>query len=874
MGRAIVAAAPAVLMLFIVVNIASISVMTSNADVRFSKLWSVTFKGPIYDLDIGRSGKRALVTVAFPASLELYDISGKPRRVWHYSFGKDLYLQAARLSPDGNRVTALLFWEEGSNYKSKVITISISDSTVLWETNVFNDPGWDVAYSPDGSLVIVSPQSNYVVALDARNGKVIWRTELPVSSTYGVAVTKDTVYVGAFIKKPYSGAVVALSIKNGDVLWISKGFDDVVLELLVSINGSLLFGGIGIDYGNNKYGGKVVALNTASGKKLWETKEFSDYVWGIAEIPHTGLILSGIESGTMTLISTNTGETVKTFPVGKGLKIDCLVMSPSKPMLLVALENKAGEGILIAYNVVAGTTSTSPTQATSTMANTGTPTKPQGYGVAWVSPKFSDLKRSVHLYFDVSPDGRLLAIMSNQSGTFYLVSLKTGRIVKVIKPPLSIIRKVGGTLTIVGCRWSPDGKVIYFSVSPLSSKPSLIFAYSLTEDKVIWYRVINMIVSRLELSPNGKYVAVAVEKPPAAMDPWEYGPVVLDAGTGSTIMNVTAYRLMQKGKLDEGEQIFIRRRYITTGFSFSSDSSVLYLWVVNVKKPYIRVIAITVSNEPKIVWRSEVISSETLSKYSSPDSITYPSGDIIPSEIQASPNGKYVAVSYSIKGKGESYGPYSGVALVSARTGEIVWSELIDTSVNPLDDEPFTRDGKFLVYVARIRGPQKFIKILDTESLKIIEKIELKDKCGDYLRYARPAPDEGVLAFFTDHGKYWAGWLVKFSPGKGNSLTCINGVGLLSEANETSSLTTAQPATQAGETSTTVTQPNAEGSPTPKTKTTTTEGTGSHSKSPALPVPILGVGIAIATLIILAVLGLTLLRRRAGALPPPPPPPP
>lgn len=284
-------------------------------------------------------------------------------------------------------------------YYFKVVVISTTDSSVVWESDVFEDPGWDVAYSPDGSLIIVSTGSNSVIALDAGNGDVVWSTELPVQGTYGVAVTQDTVYVGAFIKEPYSGSVIALRIGSGEILWNTGGFDDAVLTLSLNNDGSKLLGGIGIDYGNERYGGKVIALNPLTGEKLWETEEFDDYVWGVAEVPGMGMISAGVESGKISFISVDTGEVVKTITIDENRILDSLTVLPDQPMILVSLEDESYNGIISAYLVSSGAV----TQATSLPA--GEWSSPSTEAQEWTSPATAMETHETSAYPITTPQG-------------------------------------------------------------------------------------------------------------------------------------------------------------------------------------------------------------------------------------------------------------------------------------------------------------------------------------------------------------------------------------------------------------------------------------------------------------------------------------
>lgn len=121
-----------------------------------------------------------------------------------------------------------------------------------------------------------------------------------------------------------------------------------------------------------------------------------------------------------------------------------------------------------------------------------------------------------------------MAILSNQSGAFHIVFLSNGKVLQVIKPPLKLS---GKHFALISCKVSPDGQVIYVSMSPVSSVPTVIFAYDLSKNRMIWHREINSVTSKMALSPNGKYLVMVALKPFGDY----HGLVMLNAETGSTI---------------------------------------------------------------------------------------------------------------------------------------------------------------------------------------------------------------------------------------------------------------------------------------------------------------------------------------------------
>jgi outer membrane protein assembly factor BamB len=108
----------------------------------------------------------------------------------------------------------------------------------------------------DGRLYAVSLEPGQAVALRARDGKVLWRKELP-----GRSETSPLVYGRSVIVGSESGDVFALDLDNGNVRW--------QVSTAGNVKGGLALDD-GIAYGAN-YAGEVFAIRAVNGDMVWET---------------------------------------------------------------------------------------------------------------------------------------------------------------------------------------------------------------------------------------------------------------------------------------------------------------------------------------------------------------------------------------------------------------------------------------------------------------------------------------------------------------------------------------------------------------------------------------------------------------------------
>src|SRR5690606_15019367 len=107
-----------------------------------------------------------------------------------------------------------------------------------------------------GRLFVVNLEPGQVVALRARDGKVVWRKSLPGRSESSPLVFKDK-YV---IFGCECGSVYAMDVKNGKLKWEVKTAG--------AVKGGLALGK-GNVYGGN-YAGEYFSIDAKTGKVKWK----------------------------------------------------------------------------------------------------------------------------------------------------------------------------------------------------------------------------------------------------------------------------------------------------------------------------------------------------------------------------------------------------------------------------------------------------------------------------------------------------------------------------------------------------------------------------------------------------------------------------
>jgi quinohemoprotein ethanol dehydrogenase len=159
---------------------------------------------------------------------------------------------------------------------------NVKDLGFAWEYNASSTIG-SVQRGLEATPIVVdglmytSGAWGFVYALDARNGKEIWRYNPPVDASYGrkaccdvvnrgVAVWEGRVYVGTL-----DGFLVCLDAKNGSVVWKKDTFTDRSKSYTITgppqVAGSIVMvGNSGGEYGVRGY---ITAYDLKTGAQKW-----------------------------------------------------------------------------------------------------------------------------------------------------------------------------------------------------------------------------------------------------------------------------------------------------------------------------------------------------------------------------------------------------------------------------------------------------------------------------------------------------------------------------------------------------------------------------------------------------------------------------
>jgi len=105
-------------------------------------------------------------------------------------------------------------------------------------------------------LYIVNLVPGHVIKLDAKTGRIIWKRSLPGRAESSPVVVDRTIYFGC-----EDGSLYALSTRNGNVRW-STGLGGPVKSAPAYYGGRLFVG---------DYGGSMNAVDADTGKLIWST---------------------------------------------------------------------------------------------------------------------------------------------------------------------------------------------------------------------------------------------------------------------------------------------------------------------------------------------------------------------------------------------------------------------------------------------------------------------------------------------------------------------------------------------------------------------------------------------------------------------------
>ena len=153
----------------------------------------------------------------------------------------------------------------------------------------------------DGALYVTA--RNYVRSLDVASGKLRWLSEIPGAAASPPVVADGVIYVSAEYwneQTPKTGLVVALDASNGDLIWrydIPRGGWDELMADPVLADGVLYVG---------SFNGNMYALDAATGALSWSFAA-GDVIRWRATVAH-GLVYFGSVDRHVYALDAATGE--------------------------------------------------------------------------------------------------------------------------------------------------------------------------------------------------------------------------------------------------------------------------------------------------------------------------------------------------------------------------------------------------------------------------------------------------------------------------------------------------------------------------------------------------------------------------------------
>ena len=153
----------------------------------------------------------------------------------------------------------------------------------------------------DGALYVTA--HIYVYSLDAATGKLRWLSEIPGAVASGPVVVNGAIYVSAEYwdeQTPKTGLVVALDASNGDIIWkydIPRGSWGELMADPVLADGVLYIG---------SFNGNMYALDAATGELRWSFAA-GDVIRWPATVAH-GLVYFGSVDRHVYALDSLTGE--------------------------------------------------------------------------------------------------------------------------------------------------------------------------------------------------------------------------------------------------------------------------------------------------------------------------------------------------------------------------------------------------------------------------------------------------------------------------------------------------------------------------------------------------------------------------------------
>ena len=233
--------------------------------------------GKIWSADIGAGSDDRLPLTAQPiiADGRIYTLDTKSYvRAFHNQTGKMLWETSVRHEVEEDPViSGGIAFAGGVIYVTsgydEVLALNPTDGAIYWRTPI--SAGSRAAPTIHNGRVFVTGLNNNVIAIGAKDGKVLWEYEGVGETTGLLGAASPAADETMVIPALSSGELVALRTENGSIIWNDSlanslrlggiaGLSDI--RGLPVINGDMV---IAISYG-----GKMAAFDKRNGVRIWQ----------------------------------------------------------------------------------------------------------------------------------------------------------------------------------------------------------------------------------------------------------------------------------------------------------------------------------------------------------------------------------------------------------------------------------------------------------------------------------------------------------------------------------------------------------------------------------------------------------------------------
>ncbi len=186
----------------------------------------MTLEDTIQDAVLGQSNDFAVVTRAtgYRAAVSVYTDSGKQRFRWSTP---DYYVQYAALSPSGNRMCAMVLYQEGIDLRSKLLFFDLDEDAVQLEIELGSAVGVALHYHSENSALIVTDIG--LQAVNFRTGTATSLASYAAEELLGYAVSDGRVLLAT---RAWTGSArCALDLYNADGLIASAAVTEEPVSL-------------------------------------------------------------------------------------------------------------------------------------------------------------------------------------------------------------------------------------------------------------------------------------------------------------------------------------------------------------------------------------------------------------------------------------------------------------------------------------------------------------------------------------------------------------------------------------------------------------------------------------------------------------------